>query len=148
MRVDVRDCARASKERLIALPWASSALAAEPVLSSERGALHLAMQFGIGGGRRRARLIFGKQRAFRKRSEVHCSPWHVEGALDTVCEVRCSDWTRELAGATTRAWRNRWVMRHFILYLTGFGCIEVAAESVALAVGGNAGDPGRRGVSL
>lgn len=96
------------------------------------GELHLVMQFTEHG--RLARVIFSKPRAFRKRAEVHCAKRHVDGVLDTVCEITGSDWTAELSEATLAAWRNRWVMRHFMLYLEGFGCLEVVAESVALAV--------------
>jgi hypothetical protein len=136
------------KEKRIALPWPSSALVGEPALLMRDSDLHLAMEFQAAGRRRRARLLFAKQRAFRKRSEVHCTTWHVDDAFDTVCEVRSSDWARELCAATSLAWRNRWVMRHFMLYLDGFGCIEVIAESVSLALGADGGEPARRGAGL
>jgi hypothetical protein len=136
------------KEKCIALPWPSSGLVGEPTLSVDGGDLHLAMQLVAAGRKRRSRLIFGRQRAFRKRAEVHCTKWHVEDALDTVCEIRNSDWTVELCEATSSSWRNRWVMRHFMIYLDNFGCIEVIAESVCLALSHNDDDVLRRGAGL
>lgn len=29
-------------------------------------------------------------------------------------------------------WRDYWVMRHFMIYVDSFGCIEVVAESAVL----------------
>jgi hypothetical protein len=122
------------KEKRITLPWPSSGLVGEPTLSADRGDLHLALQLVCAGRKCRARFIFAKQRAFRKRAEIHCTKWHVEDALDTVCEVRNSDWAAELSESTCNAWRNRWVMRHFMIYLEKFGCVEVIAESVCIAL--------------
>jgi hypothetical protein len=137
-----------TKEPRIALPWPSSGLMGEPTLSTNGGDLHVAMQFVAGGRKGRTRLIFARQRAYRRRSEVHCTKWHVEDALDAVCEVRSSDWTVELCESTTPAWRNRWVMRHFMIYLDNFGCLEVVAESVSLALSQNDSDAIRRGAGL
>lgn len=136
------------KQKGIALPWPSSSLVGQPIISANAGDLHLVMQFVAGGRARRMRLIFARQRAFRKRATVHCARWHVEGTLDTVCEVRNSDWTAELCEATSAAWRNRWVMRHFMIYLDNYGCIEVVAESAAVAMPANDSDAVRRGAGL
>jgi hypothetical protein len=136
------------KEKRIALPWPSSTLVGEPGFVMKDGDLHLAMEFEAQRRRHPARLIFSKQRAFRRRSEVHCTTWHVDGAFDTVCEVRNSDWTPELSESTAAAWRNRWVMCHFMIYLDGFGCLEVVAESVSLALAASDLEPARRGAGL
>jgi hypothetical protein len=90
------------------------------------------MDFDDEGQRRSACLRFVKQRAFRKRAEIYCTRWHVEGVYDTVCEVQPSDWVEELRAAAVPEWRDQWVMRHFMIYVDGFGCLEVVAESVVL----------------
>jgi hypothetical protein len=43
-----------------------------------------------------------------------------------------SDWVAELRSDAVPEWRDRWVLRHFTVYLDGFGCLEVIAESAAL----------------
>jgi hypothetical protein len=53
-------------------------------------------------------------------------------AFDTVCEVEGSDWVSALYAVCAPVWRGQWVMRHFMIYVNGFGCVKVAAESVLL----------------
>ena len=66
------------------------------------------------------------------RAEIYCTSWHVVDTFDTVCEVEGSDWVQELRSTSVPEWRDRWVMRHFMIYVDSFGCIEVVAESVSL----------------
>jgi hypothetical protein len=75
-------------------------------------------------------ILFHKPRAYRTRQEVHCTPWHVNEVYDNLCEVTDSDWVDELRGDTVPDWRDRWVMRHFMIYLDSFGSLEVVADSV------------------
>ncbi|MCW5220686.1 hypothetical protein D5041_13295 [Verminephrobacter aporrectodeae subsp. tuberculatae] len=77
-------------------------------------------------------VLFIKPRAFRKREEIYCTVWHIEDAYDTVCEIQGSDWVDELRAAATPDKRDYWVMRHFMIYVDSFGCLEVVAESVLL----------------
>ena len=77
-------------------------------------------------------MLFVKPRAFRKREETYCTIWHLENTYDTVCEITESDWVAELRRDAVPEWRDRWVMRHFIIYVDSFGCLEVIAESAAL----------------
>jgi hypothetical protein len=81
-------------------------------------------------------VLFVKPRAFRKREETYCTGWHVKDAYDTVCEIRESDWVKELRHDATPEWRDSWVMRHFMIYVDSFGCLEVIAESAALDANG------------
>jgi hypothetical protein len=81
-------------------------------------------------------VLFVKPRAFRKREETYCTGWHVSETYDTVCEVIESDWVAELRSDAVPEWRDRWIMRHFMIYVDGFGCLEVVAESAALDNGG------------
>ena len=54
---------------------------------------------------------------------------------DSVCEIEESDWVAELRQDAVAEWRDHWVMRHFMIYLDGFGCLEVVAESASLEDG-------------
>lgn len=120
------------KLKVLELPFASTAIADNPVLRTEGGDLLLSMNFDDEGRIRAATLRFVKQRAFRKRSEIYCTAWHVTDVYDTVCEVSESDWVQELRLASSVASRNRWVMRHFMIYVDSFGCLEVVAEAAVL----------------
>ena len=120
------------KQKLLVLPFPSAAVIRGPVLCTDGGDLLLSMDFDDDGQKRLASLRFMKQRAFRKRSETYCTGWHVNDIYDTVCEVQGSDWVNELRAASAPEWRDQWVMRHFMIYVDSFGCIEVVAESVAL----------------
>ncbi|TCS61795.1 hypothetical protein EDD55_107204 [Varunaivibrio sulfuroxidans] len=51
---------------------------------------------------------------------------------DQVCEIEKSDWVSELKTAAEPDMRHDWVMRHFMIYIDSFGCLEVIAESVFL----------------
>jgi hypothetical protein len=118
------------KKQILVLPFASTAIINEPSLCTDGSDLLLAMDFDDDGQMRSVRLRFVRQRAFRKRSEGHCTDWHVVDAFDTVCEVQDSDWVTELRNASAPEWRDHWVMHHFIIYIDSFGCLEVVAESV------------------
>ncbi len=120
------------KLKVLELPLASTAVIGDPTLRTDGGDLLLSMDFDDAGQRRSARLRFVKQRAFRKRAETYCTSWHVKDTFDTVCEVQGSDWVQELRTAAQPEWRDRWVMRHFMVYVDSFGCLEVVAESASL----------------
>lgn len=120
------------KQKLLVLPFASTSLISDPSLRTDGGDLLLLMDFDDDGQSHPACLRFVKQRAFRKRSESYCTGWHVVDVFDTVCEVLESDWVSELRAASALEWRDHWVMRHFMIYLDSFGCVEVVAEVVLL----------------
>jgi hypothetical protein len=120
------------KHKILELPFASTAVVRSPVLSTDGGDLRLFMEFDEEGKTRSVNLRFVKQRAFRKRSETYCTAWHVTDTFDTVCEVQGSDWVQELRSASLPEWRDQWVMRHFMIYVDNFGCVEVVAESAVL----------------
>lgn len=122
------------KLKILELPFPSTALIGSPVLRTEAGSLLLSMGFDDDGHERLALLRFVKQRAFRKRSEIYCTAWHVADTFDTVCEVQGADWVQELRSASVPELRDQWVMRHFMIYIDSFGCLEVVAESVDLVL--------------
>lgn len=66
------------------------------------------------------------------RTEIYCTSWHVKDTYDTVCEIMESDWVAELRRDAVSEWRDYWIMRHFIIYVDSFGCLEVIAESASL----------------
>jgi len=119
------------KLKILELPSPSTACISYPTLS-EGGDLLLSMDFDDECAAQSACLRFVKARAFRKRAEIYCTAWHVTDTYDTVCEVQESDWVQELRSDSVPEWRDRWVMRHFIIYVDSYGCLEVVAESVVL----------------
>lgn len=129
------------KLKILELPLPSTAVIRGPTLCTDGGELLLSMDFDDEGRKLSASIRFIKQRAFRMRSEIYCTSWHVTDTFDTLCEVQGSDWVQELRSASVPEWRDRWVMRHFIIYVDSFGCLEVVAESASLDEGTkNSGD--------
>ncbi len=92
-----------------------------------------AIRFGYeqDGKEHRGGIKFNRVLAMRKRAERCCTPWHIEGAYDTLVEVENSDWVAELRGDTNEQWRNKWETHHYLIYLDSAGCFEVVAESWA-----------------
>lgn len=123
------------KLKIMTLPCPSTAAICDPMLCTSGSDLLLTMDFDDEGIRRSFCLRFGRQRAFRKRAEIYCTAWHVTGTYDVLCEVQGSDWVQELRSASVPEWRDRWVMRHFIIYFDSFGCLEAVAESAILEDG-------------
>ncbi|MES2934502.1 MAG: hypothetical protein V4805_13560 [Pseudomonadota bacterium] len=120
------------KTPLFSLPSSSTDAIHSPFLSDQDEGLLLSMTCDDNGSDRFIRLRFLKPRAFRKREETYCTTWHVKDTYDTVCEVSDSDWVEELRRDAVPEWRDRWVLRHFIIYVDSFGCLEVIAESALL----------------
>ena len=120
------------KITLLTLPYPSTAAIHGPTLLHQDRGLVLSLVCDDEGQERPAAVLFVKPRAFRKREETYCTEWHVEDAYDTVCEVVESDWIAELRNDAVPEWRDRWVLRHFMIYVDSFGCLEVVAESAAL----------------
>lgn len=117
---------------LFSLPCPSTAAIHGPTLVDEDRGLLLSLVCDDDGRERQTGVLFVKPRAFRKREEIYCTGWHVKDTYDTVCEVKGSDWVAELRNDAVPEWRDRWVMRHFIVYVDSFGCLEVIAESASL----------------
>jgi len=117
---------------LFSLPCPSTAAIHEPTLVDEDRGLLLSLACDDDGRERQVGVLFAKPRAFRKREEIYCTVWHVKDTYDTVCEVKESDWVAELRNDAVPEWRDYWVMRHFIVYVGNFGCLEVIAESASL----------------
>jgi hypothetical protein len=120
------------KKAVFSLPCASTSAEEGPTVVTEDRGLLLSMVCDDDGKSRGLGVLFIKPRAFRKREEIYCTRWHTEGAYDTVCEIQGSDWVDELRAAAVPEWRDYWVMRHFMIYLDSFGCLEVVAEAAVL----------------
>lgn len=123
------------KYPLLTLACPSSSAIRGPTLFDQDKGLLLSMICDDDGGERPVGVLFIKPRAFRKREETYCTGWHIKDVFDTVCEIRKSDWVAELRNDASAEWRDYWVMRHFMIYVDSFGCLEVIAESVSLAEG-------------
>lgn len=120
---------------IFSLPYPSTAAVYEPSLVHEDRGLLLSLVCDDDGHGRHVGVLFVKPRAFRTRAEIYCTVWHIADAYDTVCEVKESDWVAELRNDAVPDWRDRWVMRHFMIYVDSFGCLEVVAESAVLEDG-------------
>jgi hypothetical protein len=123
------------KSPLFSLPCPSTAIVRGPTLVDGDRGLLLSLVCDDDGRERSSGVLFVKPRAFRKREETYCTAWHVTDTYDTVCEIAESDWVAELRRDAVAEWRDHWVMRHFMIYLDGFGCLEVVAESASLENG-------------
>lgn len=117
---------------LFSLPCPSNGAIQEARLIDEDADLRLWMVCHDNGRAHPIGVLFAKPRAFRKREEVYCTVWHVKDVYDAACEITESDWVTELRRDAVPEWRDRWVMRHFMIYVDSFGCLEVVAESVSL----------------
>ena len=128
---------------LFSLPYPSTAAIQGPILIDQDRGMLLSLVCDENGQQQPAGVLFIKPRAFRRREEIYCTEWHVKDVYDTVCEIKNSDWVAELRKDAVPEWRDRWVMRHFMIYVDGFGCLEVVAASASLDGDGvrNSGDP-------
>lgn len=120
------------KLSLFSLPCSSTAAIHGPTLIDQDRGLLLSLVCDDDRRERSFGVLFTKPRAFRKREEIYCAGWHIKDAYDTVCEINESDWVAELRNDAVPEWRDHWVMRHFMIYVDSFGCLEVIAESAAL----------------
>lgn len=120
------------KHPLFSLACSSTSAICGPTLFDQDRGLLLSMVCDDDGVDRPIEVLFIKPRAFRKREETYCTEWHVKDVYDTVCEIKESDWVAELRKDAVPEWRDRWMMRHFMIYFDSFGCLEVIAESVSL----------------
>jgi hypothetical protein len=120
------------KEARLLLPFPSSSLVRDASLRTQGSDLVVDLDFDDEGRVVSSMLCFTKQRAFRYRAETLCTGWHVAGTYDNVCEIEDSTWVEELRGDAVPEWRDYWTLRHFMVYIDGFGCLEVVAESVTV----------------
>lgn len=120
------------KQSLFSLPFPSTSAIRSPILVDRGSSLLLSLVCDDDGREQPAGVVFVKPRAFRKRQETYCTGWHVGDTYDTVCEVTESTWVSELRNDAVPEWRDAWVMRHFMIYVDGFGCLEVVADSAFL----------------
>ena len=121
-----------SKKELFSLPCSCSAIVNGPALKDAGSSLALSMVCDDDGQIWSLRVLFDKPRAFRTRAEIYCTVWHSEHAYETVCEVLKSKWVAQLRRVAVPEWREYWVMRHFMIFIDEFGCLEVVAESAKL----------------
>lgn len=121
------------KVPLFSLPLPSTAATSGPALVDDEDGVVLSVTCAAEDGRQEfLKVVYSRVRAYRRREETYCTAWHVEGTYDTICEVTESEWIDELRRDAVPEWRDRWVMRHFMIFLNGFGCLEVVAESATL----------------
>ena len=122
-------CFVMGQHRLGTLPVPSTSFTSDPTFVHPGGEAELRYEFEREGLVIRAGLRFNEVRAFRFRSESHCTTWHVQDAYDTLVEVDPSDWAAELLSAEPSESWGHWQIRHFLIFLDGSGAYEVAAAS-------------------
>jgi len=116
-----------SKVTLYQVPVPSTEFATEAVLCGD------VIRFGYfeNDSEFKGGIRFNRVRALRKRAESLCTVWHVEGAYDTLVEVKNSPWIQELQADITDKQNTglQWAMNHYMIYLDSVGCFEFVAES-------------------
>ena len=117
------------KVPLARLPVPSTSFLSEAVFEHPGGEAVLRFEFERDSTPYRGGLRFAKVRAYRFRSEGHCTAWHVDGVYDTLAEVTSSEWVGELMAAEPAETWGHWEIHHFMIYVDSAGCYEVAAES-------------------
>lgn len=95
--------------------------------TGHQGAAQLALLHNTGTDKSLELIVFTKARSYRHREEVHCTGWHVADAYDTLVEVENSVWATEILADTASGWKEEWTLRHFLIYLDGYGAYEVLA---------------------
>jgi hypothetical protein len=111
------------------LPAPSTSFLSDVVFEHPGGEALLRFEFERDGAAYRGGFRFEKVRAYRFRSEGHCTAWHVEGAYDTLAEVSGSQWVSELLAAEPAETWGRWEIHHFMIYIDSAGCFEIGAAS-------------------
>jgi hypothetical protein len=94
----------------------------------EGGTLTVGYQYPLSGGLARGGLRFNTVRAYRWRAESHCEAWHIDGAYDTLIEVEDSGWVTELLMAEPKEIWGHWMLRHFMIFVDSYGCLEAVAD--------------------
>lgn len=106
-----------------------SAFTEAAVFVHEGGSAELRCSYERSGHMVAGGLRFERVRSYRFVAEGHCTPWHVEDSYDAVVEVEESGWIEELLASEPRESWGRWRIRHFLIFVDGFGAYEVAAEN-------------------
>jgi len=116
------------KTPLFSVPVPSTNFSDDPRIAFDNADLRLEFRYQSKLGA----ITFSKVRSFRHRGEPYCTAWHIEGNYDLLAEVHPSDWVDELKQSAPEHQRSSWMMRHFMIYLDSFGCLEVVAEAAEL----------------
>ena len=99
----------------------------------EDGGLIITFAYLNGKSRVRGKLLFLKPRSYRWRAEVHCTAWHIGNSYDAISEVMDSSWAQEIGNDTAKGWKDKWVLRHFKVYLDSWGAFEVLCEDFSFS---------------
>jgi len=120
------------KTPLFSVPVPSTSFGDDPRIAFDNVDLRLEFRYLEAGQSKLGAIVFSKVRSFRHRGEPYCTAWHIEGNYDVLVEIHPSGWVDELTQSAPEHQRSSWVMRHFIIYLDSFGCLEVVAEAAEL----------------
>jgi hypothetical protein len=118
-----------SKIALYKVPVPSTAFTTEAYLEGKGPRPAVRFTYKANGEEQQGQISFSKVAAMRKRAERCCTPWHIDGAYDTLVEIDESSWVKEVRADTQALWRDKWPMHHYMIYLDSVGCFEVIAES-------------------
>jgi hypothetical protein len=114
---------------LYKVPVPSTSFTKEAYYDGEGAFPAIRFAYKKNGEEHEGQISFSKVTATRKRAERCCTPWHIDGAYDTLVEIRDSSWAEEIRVDTSPRWRDKWPMHHYMIYLDSVGCFEVIAES-------------------
>ncbi|MDX2147680.1 MAG: hypothetical protein SFZ23_09180 [Planctomycetota bacterium] len=120
-----------SKTRLYTVSVASTSFTVEAYFDEQGDSPAIRFGYEQEGRKYKGGIKFTRVTATRRRAERCCTPWHIDGAYDTLVEVEHSDWVAELRADMHERWRDAWNMHHFLVYFDSTGCFEIIAESWA-----------------
>jgi hypothetical protein len=115
----------ARKQILWQLPVPSTALSTDAFYDWRSASLRF--EYRREGILYRAGIAFEQVVASCRRAERCCTTWHIEVAYDSLVEVLESGWAEEIRRATHPMWRDRWPIRHFLMYVDSAGAFEFVA---------------------
>lgn len=118
-----------TKVPLYEIPVPSTDLLRSPRFEDLGGRAVLSYEYLDSGASIRGGIEFENVRAYRHRAEIHCTGWHIDGAYDTLVEIKDSRWAAEVRQETAKGWKTEWALHHYLIYLDSAGAYEVLAES-------------------
>src|SRR5208282_2137709 len=114
-----------SKIPLYKVPVPSTAFTTEAYFEDKGPRPAVCFTYKSNGEEQEGQISFSRVAAMRTRAARCCTPWHIEGAYDTLVEVEDSAWVKEVRADTQPLWKDKWPMHHYMIYLDSAGCFEV-----------------------
>jgi hypothetical protein len=113
----------------VGLPFLSTSLVNEPLLTFDGASLLLRLVFFVDGDQQVCEVAFQRARSFVHRAEPYCTAWHYENSYDVVRVVDESSWVADLEEAASETGGVP-AGEHFVFTIDSWGCLEVVASAV------------------